>query len=251
MKPLKVIFLWTALIWGVSGSSALAQETPPYQEMQLTTLEGEPFKVLVAGPEDAGVGILMAHDWFGVSPFYKETVERLAGQGFRVVAIDYYNGESAETHQQAFTLMQKVDQAAVFSKIKSALSSLKSENRTLVTFGFSLGTEFVYRAALEDGDIQGVVLWYGFVPTSRDEVEGLNAEVLAVLGSLDGPAAETGAAFSQIMDEAGKLGGLYIYPGGHHAFAQPLFNAGATFDPKGASAAWAITLDFLENLKKD
>lgn len=224
----------------------------PFEEITLETESGETFSGLIAGPENAGAGILLVHDWFGVSPFYKETLTRLANQGYRVLAIDYYNGEAATTHKQAFALMQKVDPGRVAEKVRAGLKTLKAEGRKVATFGFSLGTEYAYRAALSDGEVDGVVIWYGFTPATGEDIEGLNADVLIVLGSLDGPAADQGALYSKLMDEAGKSGALFIYPGGHHAFAQPLFNAGKTYDPEGAAAAWAITDSFLERkLKPD
>ncbi len=215
------------------------------KEVTLETESGETFSALVAGPDDAKAGILMVHDWFGVSPQYKETLERLAGEGYRVVAIDYYNGEAATTHQEAWSLMQKAVPEAISEKVKAGLKALKAEGRKVATFGFSLGTEYAYRAALGDPEVDGVVLWYGFSPDKAEDVEGLNADVLNILGSLDGPAADQGALYSKVMDEAGKRGELFIYPQAHHAFAQPLFNAGATYDPEGAEVAWLITRDFL------
>lgn len=36
----------------------------------------------VAGDENAKAGVLIVHDWFGVSPFYLEAVERLADKSY-------------------------------------------------------------------------------------------------------------------------------------------------------------------------
>lgn len=224
----------------------------PSREITLETESGEVFQGLIAGPEDATAGVLLVHDWFGVSPFYEETLDRLAGQGYRVLAIDYYNGAAATTHQEAWALMQKADPKAISEKVRAGLKVLKSGDRKIATFGFSLGSEYAYRAALLDNEVDGVVIWYGFTPASPQDVEGLNADVLIVLGSLDGPAADQGSLYSKLMDEAGKNGALFIYPQAHHAFAQPLFNAGKTYDPEGAAAAWAVTDSFLERkLKAD
>jgi dienelactone hydrolase len=35
-------------------------------------------------------------------------------------------------------------------------------------------------------------------------------------------------------------------PGADHAFAQPLFNAGKTYDPVAADVAWRLSQDFLK-----
>jgi dienelactone hydrolase len=38
---------------------------------------------------------------------------------------------------------------------------------------------------------------------------------------------------------------VYVYPGASHAFAQPLFNEGRTYDPMAAEVAWRLSEDFL------
>jgi len=73
---------------------------------------------------------------------------------------------------------------------------------------------------------------------------------MVVTGSLDGEAVDKGAAYLKVMNQAGKNGELYIYPQAHHAFAQPLFNAGETYDEEGAEAAWLITRGFFDRKLK-
>ena len=51
-------------------------------EMTLYTASSEPFTVYVSGPKDARTGVVLVHDWFGVSPFYANAAERLAKQGY-------------------------------------------------------------------------------------------------------------------------------------------------------------------------
>src|SRR5215469_2644615 len=51
----------------------------------------------VAGPETSSECVVLVHDWFGVSTAYTEAVDRLARQGYCVVAVDLYNGRTATT----------------------------------------------------------------------------------------------------------------------------------------------------------
>jgi hypothetical protein len=44
--------------------------------MTLYTASSEPFTVYVAGPKDARTGVVLVHDWFGVSPFYTVPITR-------------------------------------------------------------------------------------------------------------------------------------------------------------------------------
>ena len=49
-------------------------------------------------------------------------------------------------------------------------------------------------------------------------------------------------AFESAMDELGKDGSIYVYPGVGHAFANP---TGRNYNAEAAEDAWAKTLDFL------
>ena len=72
-----------ALLISLSASPAFARVTP----MTLHTTASEQFTAYVDGPKDAEHGVVLVHDWFGVSPFYTEAAERLAKDGYRVVAV--------------------------------------------------------------------------------------------------------------------------------------------------------------------
>ena len=55
-----------ALLLLLSTSSLFARAMP----LTLYTASSEPFTAYVAGPKDARQGVVLVHDWFGVSPFY-------------------------------------------------------------------------------------------------------------------------------------------------------------------------------------
>jgi carboxymethylenebutenolidase len=204
------------------------------------TLEsGEKFTILVNGPTKSDKGILLVHDWFGVSPFYQEAAERLAKNGYRVIAVDLYDGQNATTHADAWKLMQALDGELAAAKIDLALAELQEPNRKIAIMGFSMGSAHAFQAALRNDLVKATVI--------RDAaaLKELNGPVLAVFGSKDGSAADDAAEFSKAADAAGKLGETWVYPGAHHAFAQPLFNDGSTYDAVATAAAWKLTENFL------
>ena len=216
------------------------------EKESLTTAGGENFEVFVSGPENSKAGILLVHDWFGPSAFYMESVMRLGKLGYRVIAVDLYNGQHGTTHKDAYALMVGMDPELAKAKVQAGLEALKRDGRKLATFGFSLGADYSFPSAVSNGDaIAASVVWYGFSPSAETHISGLSADALFVYGSLDGPAADQASAASKLMDANGLNAEIYIYPQAHHAFAQPLFNAGKTYDPIGAEAAWAVTESFL------
>lgn len=214
------------------------------------TLQVEPsrsFTVHVAGPVDAKAGIVLVHDWFGVSRFYLDAAQRLADKGYRVVAVDLYGGRRANNHEEAGALMQSMDATLAGKKIDAAVRSLTAgQPRKLGIMGFSMGGKPALEAAMRNPAIVASAIWYGETITHPARLKKLSGPVLLVVGSKDGPAAASqAAALSKAADDAGAQAEVFVYPGAAHAFAQPLFNEGKTYDAAATDVAWRLTESFL------
>jgi len=224
-------------------SSLLAKATP----VALHTGVSEAFTAYAEGPEDASVAVVLVHDWFGVTPFYTEASERLAREGYRVLALDLYDGRSATTHEEAQTLLGSLDSERAGRKIDAAIKWFGDRPRKLAVMGFSMGAGHALAAALRNSTVQATVLWYGPTINDPSKLQHLAGPALLIVGSKDGPSAgENAAAFSKAADAAGSGAEVYVYPGAAHAFAQPLFNQGRTYDPVAGQVAWHLTEDFLQ-----
>ncbi len=235
--------LFFALLISLASSSVFARATP----MTLSTSSSEQFTVYVAGPKDAGKGVVLVHDWFGVSPFYTEAAERLAKLGYRVVAVDLYNGRRATTHEEAGQLLEALHDDIAGREIDAAIKWLGEGGRRVAAMGFSMGTRHALAAALRNSSVRATVLWYGATINDPDKLRHLAGPALLIVGSRDGRSApEDSAAFSRAADTAGVGAEVYLYPGADHAFAQPLFNQGKTYDPVAADVAWRLSEDFLK-----
>ena len=234
-----VCALWLALPF---APPLFAAPTP----VTLSTVASTNFVSYVAGLETMSPCIVMVHDWFGVSPSYIESADRLARQGYCVVAVDLYNGKTAETHEEASALLGTLDGNLASEKIDAAIKLAGDRHRTVAIMGFSMGVKHALAAALRNRSVRATVLWYGETPRDPNQVRALNGPVLLIDGSKDGSSAlEDTLAFAKAADVAGAGAEIYIYPGAAHAFAQPLFNQGKTYDPVAAQAAWRLTEDFL------
>ena len=215
--------------------------------LTLQTASSEPFTAYAAGPQDARAGVVLVHDWFGVSPFYTQAAEKLGEQGYRVLAVDLYGGHSATTHDQAGKLLQSVRDDIAGRELDAAIAQLAQNGRPVAVMGFSMGSKHALAAALRNPAVHATVLWYGETINDPTKLRQLAGPALLVVGSRDGAAAaENSAAFSKAADAAGVGAEVYVYPGADHAFAQPLFNAGKTYDPVAADVAWLLSQDFLK-----
>jgi Dienelactone hydrolase and related enzymes len=226
-----------------AASSAVARVMP----MTLHTASAEAFRVYVDGPQDAGKGVVLVHDWFGVSPSYTAAAERLAADGYRVVAVDLYDGRSATTHEAAGTLLEALHDDVAAREIDEAIKWLSEGGRPVAIMGFSMGVKHALSAALRNSPVRATVLWYGETIKDSEKLRHLGGPALLIVGSHDGRSApQDAAAFSRAADTAGVGAEIYVYPGADHAFAQPLFNQGKTYDPVAADVAWRLSEDFLK-----
>lgn len=233
-------------------SPAFAHTTP----ITLHTTSSEAFTAYTTGPKGASKGIVLVHDWFGVSPAYTEAADRLGSLGYRVVAVDLYGGQHATTHEQAGALLGALHDDIAARELDTAVRFLSEEgaserSRKIAVMGFSMGVKHALSAALRNGSVQATVLWYGETVKDAEVLRHLGGSALLVVGSHDGPsAAESALAFSKAADQAGVGAEVYVYPGAEHAFAQPLFNQGKTYDPAATRVAWELTESFLSRRLK-
>src|SRR5712691_10318028 len=90
-----------------SSAPALAGEA-----ITLKTDNGIFFKAYLAGPRGAKRGILLLHEWWGLNDSVRRWADYLGESGYRVLAIDLYNGKVAVSTGQAKEYMAAVNQEA-------------------------------------------------------------------------------------------------------------------------------------------
>lgn len=216
-------------------------------EMELETRTGrQAFRVYATGPEDAESGILMIHEWWGLNDHIRDTADAYASQGYRVFAIDLYDGEVATDSEHAARLMRGVDQRLANQKLAAALRTLRGERsgRRTATLGWCFGGGQSLQAALSSPElVDAAVVYYGRMVTEARRLEALDMPVLGIFALQDGwITPEHVGAFGQAMVDAGASVELHIYDEGH-AFANP---SSDRYAERAATAAAAITGDFLD-----
>ncbi len=200
----------------------------------------------VDGDPDSSCGVLIVHDWFGITPFTLSSMKRFSDMGCYVGVIDLYDGQAVETHNEAYALLQALDADRAGKTIDAAISELSKEGRKVGIAGFSMGAGLELSAAARNSQhIDAALVWYGDTGLAPGQAEAMTMPVLAIYGSKDGEAADEAALLSKTLDEAGGKAEVMVYPGAHHAFAQPLFNQGTTYDAEATAASWALTSNFV------
>jgi dienelactone hydrolase len=103
----QIFLIWTFVAMAVGEEHNSATNSGSF--VILKQADGKEFRAFVAGPAEAKVGVLVVHDYFGISEATQESVKQLGGVGYRVAAVDLYGGKSATTQDQAMKLMQSLD----------------------------------------------------------------------------------------------------------------------------------------------
>lgn len=205
--------------------------------------------VLSARESDALPGIVVIHEWWGLNENVRAATRRLAGEGYRTLAVDLYDGAVAETPDSAQALMGRAMKAPsqLVENVVAARAYLTAEMdapRTAV-LGWCFGGGMTYRTlASSPSAFDAAVAYYGNPePLSGDALQALNTPILAHFGTQDQAVSiESARRLRDRMTEAGKSLSYHEYDAGH-AFANP---SGDSYEPAAADRAWSRTTAFLQ-----
>jgi carboxymethylenebutenolidase len=207
-----------------------------------------PARAYLALPDSMkGPGVLLMHAWWGLNPFFKNLSDRLAGEGFVVMAPDYYHGAIAENIDQAQALSSKVDRKATNKLLNGSLEVLCSQSQVLSSqvgvIGFSLGCGFaLILARSKPNNVVAVVLYYG---TGGGKYQGVNAHFLGHFAEHDewGAHSQKVSALKDRLSQANGEVKFYTYPGTGHWFCEE--DRRGAYDKQAAEKAWERTIGFL------
>ncbi|HRA21833.1 MAG TPA: dienelactone hydrolase family protein, partial [Anaerolineae bacterium] len=150
------------------------------------------FSGYLALPEASGLlpGVILIQEWWGLDGHIKAVANRLAGEGFAVLAPDLYHGAVATEPDEARKLVMALDQAAALQEILQAgdfLLNLKDQVRgpAVGITGFCMGGGLALQAAASgDPRVGAVAAWYG-KPLDAAGAATVTCPVLGLYGGLD------------------------------------------------------------------
>ncbi len=201
-------------------------------------------------PADAGEselpGVVVIHEWWGLNDNVRAMARRIAGEGYRVLAVDMYDGEVATTPEEAKKLMGMVmgNDGAGLEAIEAGIEYLKSSHASkLGIIGWCFGGGWSLRSALTFGNnLDAAVMYYGQVKTDPAELSALEIPLLGIFGAEDeGIPVDQVERMSAVLDSLGKEVTIEIYPDATHAFANP---SGQHYNGEAAVDAWRKTAAF-------
>ena len=250
----------TALALSLAVLPAFAGEPLAYQDGP-TKLAG--YLARPAETKGKGPGVVVVHQWMGLSDHERRVSEDLAKLGYVALAADIYGeGVRPKSGGEAGKLAgtYKGDRALYRARIQAALNALKAQpgvdGSKLAVIGYCFGGTGALEAARAGMAVKGVVSFHGGLDVPAGyKPSPIATKVLVCHGSVDPfvPAKDV-AAFHDEM-KAAKADYVFIaYAGAVHAFTQKEAgndpSKGAAYQEAAAVRSWRHMQDFFEEIFK-
>lgn len=193
--------------------------------------------------------IIMIHEWWGLNDNVRAMAERLAGEGYIVLAVDLFGAETASSPEAARQLMLRVVESpeSASANIKQAYAFVNDVAGAprVASLGWCFGGGWSLNTAmLFPKDLDAAVIYYGQVTDDEEKLRPINAPILGFFGDADrGISIESVRGFEQSLQRLRMKHEIHVYPGAGHAFANP---TGNNYKPEFAEDAWRKTLSFLQ-----
>ncbi|GFO57230.1 dienelactone hydrolase [Geomonas sp. Red276] len=227
-----------------------------------TTLEG--FLAYDDSFKGKRPGVLVIHEWTGVTSYEKGRCEQLAKLGYVAFAADIYGkGVRPSNPQEAAREAGKYrseDRSLLRARAAAGLEKLagfKNVNpKKLAAMGYCFGGTATLELARSGADLLGTVSFHGGLDTPNPaDAKNIKGRVLALHGG-DDPLvpADKVAAFQKEMRDAKVDWEMNIYGGAVHSFTNPKSgndpSKGVAYNEKADHRSWeAMKLFFKEIFK--
>ena len=208
-------------------------------------------------------GVLIVHQWKGLTDYEKKRAEMLAQLGYNVFALDIYGkGIRPKSTQEAGAEAGKYknNRALLRARAQAGLAVLQKHELTdpkrVAAIGYCFGGTAVIELARSGADIAGVVSFHGGLDSPHPEDgKNIKCKVLALHGA-DDPhvSAKDLAAFEDEMRQAKVDWQLVKYGGAVHSFTD--WNAGdnpqqgAAYNEKADRRSWEAMKQFFAEMFK-
>ena len=111
---------------GLLAAILVARAADPKTEMVKFPSGKDTIEGFLAVPEKPGryPGVIVIHEWWGLNDWVKEQTQKIAEQGYVVVAVDLYRGKTATDPNEAHELMRGLPQDRAIRDMQAAYDYL-------------------------------------------------------------------------------------------------------------------------------
>ncbi len=195
-------------------------------------------------------GVILIQEWWGIEPHIQELTERLAREGFVVLAPDLFHGVVVQEPDDAEKAAMALNIGQALDEISAAIDYLQARDdvqpKRVGVVGFCMGGTLAWNVAeRENGDIGAVAPFYafGYEPTAED-IQRVTAPALVIWGGADDSIPpEQREHIVTLLEQRGLPHKAIVYEGAGHAFLNDTHD---DHNPEAASQAWEELLAFFQ-----
>jgi carboxymethylenebutenolidase len=186
----------------------------------------------VAYPEKSQktAAVILIHENRGLTDWVRATADKLAGEGYLVLAPDFLSGAgpdggrtkdfaSSDAAREAIGKLKSADVTADLHAVADYARTIPSASGSLFVGGFCWGGGRVWDFAVSGADLSGAFVFYG---TASDDAlakaDKISCGVYGFFGRNDARVNATLEKTSAAMKAAGRTFEPVIYEGAGHAF---------------------------------
>jgi dienelactone hydrolase len=194
-------------------------------------------------------GIVVFHQWMGITEYERMRARMLAGLGYVALAADVYGkGKRASDREEAIGLSSayRKDRKLMRARAAAALNALE-ENKMVddartAAIGYCFGGTVALELARSGAEVKGTVSFHGGLDTpDMSDASNIKGKVLVLHGAADKVvSAEQVAGFQKEMSEAGVDWYMVVYAYARHAFTQK----GERYNEPADMRSWDEMKDF-------
>jgi dienelactone hydrolase len=174
-------------------------------------------------------GIVLVHEWWGITEHIRNEARRLAAQGYTAFVADMYGeAKTADNPKDAGMLAGSVMKnpdamRARFNAARAALARHASvDARRIGAAGYCFGGTVAHNMVRAGADLAGIVMFHAGLATNTPAPKSVKAKVL-VLNGADDPLVKPDQieGFKKDMAAAKADYKFVNYPGAVHAYTNP------------------------------
>ena len=249
-----------AAFWAVGAFAQIHTETIEYKQGD-TVLEGY---LAYDSPSSARrPGVLIIHQWKGLTDYEKMRARMLAELGYVAFAADIYGkGIRPQTNEEAMAQVGTYyEDCQLFrSRALAALERLNKHNlvdtNRVAAIGYCFGGSGALELAKSGARINGVVSFHGGLTTPNlEEAKNIKAKVLVLTGADD-----PNVPHDQVKTFEGEMANakvdwqLIAYGGAVHSFTIPIAgndpSTGSAYNEKADKRSWEAMKQFFAEIFK-
>lgn len=232
---------------GIEPARLVVAETLPYAEVNDELFYGH--FVFPADMVEPLPAVIVVHEWWGLNDGVRAMADRLAAEGYIVLAVDLFGGKTAANPAAARELILDVveNPESANENLRQAYAFVRDTAgaERIGSLGWCFGGSWAFNTALLfPDDLDATVIYYGQVTDDPEKLASLNVPILGLFAEDDTSIpVEKVRSFEKTLGDLGIAHEIEIYADVGHAFANP---SGNHYEADVAAEAWQRTIAFLD-----